>query len=88
MPVALILFFVVSQGIQSLNVNFFTHMPAPVGEAGGGMANAIVGTLILIGIASAVGLPVGMAAGLYLTEKRSTLLAILQKAMTAERPDC
>ena len=48
-PLALILFFVVSQGIQSLNLDFFTHMPKPVGEPGGGMANAIVGTLILIG---------------------------------------
>ena len=44
-----VLFFVVSQGIQSLNLDFFTHMPTPVGETGGGMANAIVGTLILIG---------------------------------------
>ena len=50
-------------------------MPRPVGEPGGGMANAIVGTLILIGIASAIGLPVGIGAGLYLAEKKSTPLA-------------
>ena len=48
-PLAFILFFVVSQGVQALNLDFFTQMPKPVGEAGGGMANAIVGTLILIG---------------------------------------
>jgi phosphate transport system permease protein len=52
-------------------------MPKPVGEEGGGMANAIVGTLILIGIASAVGLPIGIGAGLYLAERRGTRLANL-----------
>ena len=46
-PLALILFFVISQGVQALNLEFFTHMPQPVGEPGGGMANAVVGTLIL-----------------------------------------
>ena len=44
-PLAMILFFVVARGLFSLNLAFFTHMPVPVGEAGGGMANAIVGTL-------------------------------------------
>ena len=46
-PLALILFFVISQGLRALNVDFFTQMPKPVGETGGGMANSIVGTLIL-----------------------------------------
>jgi phosphate transport system permease protein len=50
-------------------------MPKPVGESGGGMANAIVGTLILIGVASAIGLPIGIGAGLHLAEKRTTPLA-------------
>src|SRR5947207_10417399 len=50
-------------------------MPRPVGEAGGGMANAIVGTLVLIGIASVIGLPIGIGAGLYLAEKKTTALA-------------
>ena len=54
MPLAFILFFVVTQGIQALNLDFFTHMPTPVGEAGGGMANAIVGTLIADGPRRAV----------------------------------
>ena len=57
------------QGAGAISLDFFTNMPRPVGEAGGGMANAIVGTLILIGIASAIGLPVGIGAGLYLAEK-------------------
>ena len=53
-PLALILFLVITQGILSLNLDFFTSMPAPVGEPGGGMANAIVGTLILIGLGRGV----------------------------------
>src|SRR5215216_511827 len=57
-------------------------MPRPVGEAGGGMANAISGTLILIGIASAMGLPVGIGAGLYLAERRGTRLATLVRFLS------
>ena len=67
-PVALIFFFVVSQGIQALNVDFFTQVPRPVGELGGGMANAIVGTLILIGLAALFAVPVGCICGIHLSE--------------------
>jgi phosphate transport system permease protein len=74
-PLALILFFVVSQGIQSLNVAFFTHMPAPVGEAGGGMANAIVGTLILTALGSIFAVPIGILSGVYTSEYGGTRLA-------------
>lgn len=75
LPLLLILSHLVIKGASSLSLAFFTHMPRPVGEAGGGMANAIVGTLVLIGIASAIGLPVGIGGGLYLAEKRTTPLA-------------
>jgi phosphate transport system permease protein len=75
LPLVLILFHLLEKGASSLSMSFFTHMPRPVGEPGGGMANAIVGTLVLIGIASAIGLPVGIGAGLYLAEKRTTPLA-------------
>lgn len=75
LPLLLILLHLVRKGASSLSLAFFTHMPQPVGEVGGGMANAIVGTLVLIGIASLIGLPVGIGAGLYLAEKRSTKLA-------------
>ena len=57
-PLGFVLFFVVSQGIQSVNLDFFTHMPKPVGEPGGGMGNAIVGTLILTGLAAAMAVPI------------------------------
>lgn len=75
LPLVLILVHLIRKGASSLSLSFFTSMPKPVGEAGGGMANAIVGTLILIAIASAIGLPVGIGAGIYLSEKRRTPLA-------------
>jgi phosphate transport system permease protein len=74
-PLALILFFVVRQGIQSLNVSFFTHMPAPVGETGGGMANGIVGTLILSGLGSLFAIPIGVVSGVYMSEYAGTRFA-------------
>ena len=74
-PLAFVLFFVVSQGVQSLNVDFFTHNPRPVGEPGGGMANAIVGTLILTGLAAAMAVPIGILSGVYLSEYRGSRFA-------------
>jgi phosphate transport system permease protein len=67
-PLAMILFYVVKEGAGALNLAFFTRMPKPVGEAGGGMANAIVGTLILIGIAALFAVPVGCLTGVHLSE--------------------
>ncbi len=63
-----ILFHLVIKGITSVNLDFFMHLPKPVGEKGGGMANAIVGTLTLLGIAVVVGVPIGLGTGLYLSE--------------------
>lgn len=74
-PLALVVFYVVQQGFSSLNWDFFTKMPKPVGELGGGMANAIVGTLMLIGIASGIAVPVGLIAGVYLAEYAGTRFA-------------
>jgi len=68
LPLLLIFFYTISQGLQYLSVDFFIKMPKPVGETGGGMANAIVGTLILISIGCVVGLPIGILAGIYLSE--------------------
>jgi phosphate transport system permease protein len=76
LPLLLILFHLLQKGATTLTPDFFTNMPRPVGEAGGGMSNAIVGTLILIAIAAAIGLPVGIGAGLYLAEKRGGALAM------------
>jgi len=74
-PLAFILFFVVTQGIQALNLDFFTAMPKPVGEAGGGMANAIVGTLLLSGLGSLFAVPIGILSGVYMSEYAGTRFA-------------
>jgi phosphate transport system permease protein len=74
-PLAFILFFVVKQGVMALNVDFFTRMPVPVGEAGGGIANAIVGTMILILIGAVFAVPVGVISGVYIAEFPDTRLA-------------
>jgi len=76
-PLAFILFFVVSQGMQALNVAFFTHMPTPVGEAGGGMANAIVGTLMLTSLAAVMAVPIGVVSGTYMSEYAGSRFAAL-----------
>jgi phosphate transport system permease protein len=75
-PLVAILVYLIYMGTRSLNLAFFTHIPAPIGEPGGGMANAIVGSGIVLGVASAIGIPVGIAAGVYLAEfGRGRLLA-------------
>jgi phosphate transport system permease protein len=74
-PLGFILFFVLRQGISALDLAFFTQTPKPVGEAGGGMANAMVGTLILLGMAAAMAVPVGILSGIYVSEYRRSALA-------------
>jgi phosphate transport system permease protein len=74
LPLVLIFAFLVYQGSAALNLDFFIHLPKPVGEVGGGMANAIVGSLILIALAACVGVPVGILGGLYLAESRDRRL--------------
>jgi len=74
-PLAFVLFFVVSQGVQALNIGFFTQMPRPVGETGGGMLNALVGTLVLTGLAAAMAIPIGVISGVYMSEYKGTRLA-------------
>lgn len=74
-PLAMILFFVLSQGVQALNLEFFTNMPKPVGEAGGGMANSIAGTLMLTLLGSLMAIPIGVLSGVYMSEYAGTRLA-------------
>jgi phosphate transport system permease protein len=74
-PLGFILFFVLRQGLPALDVAFFTQLPKPVGEVGGGMANAIVGTLILISLAAVIAVPIGITAGVYLSEFKNSQLA-------------
>ena len=75
LPLVLILANLVVKGASSLNWDFFTRMPAPTGQEGGGVAHAIVGTLIMVGTASLMGLPIGIAAGIYCAEYPGSRLA-------------
>ncbi len=68
LPLGLIFFHIVKMGISSINLDFFTQIPKPPGEAGGGMANGIAGSAILVGLASLLGLPVGIFGAVYLSE--------------------
>ena len=67
-PLIAIFAYLIYKGASSLNLAFFTQTPAPVGEAGGGMANAIVGSAVLLAISSLLGVPIGIGAGVYLSE--------------------
>jgi len=70
LPLLLVFGFLLYQGASAINVDFFLHLPKPVGEPGGGVANAIVGSLILIALAVCLGVPVGVLGGVYLAESR------------------
>src|SRR3954471_10292043 len=75
-PLVAIFIYLMLKGASSVNLDFFTQNPVPEGESGGGMANAIVGSGVLLGIASAIGVPIGIGAGIYLAEfGRGTKLA-------------
>jgi phosphate transport system permease protein len=67
-PLVAIFAYLVYKGVGSINWAFLTQMPKPVGESGGGMANAIVGSVLILGIASIIGVPFGVGAGIYLAE--------------------
>jgi phosphate transport system permease protein len=67
-PLAGVIIFVTSKGLSAINLEFFISLPKPPNEIGGGIGNAIQGTLILIGLASMVGIPIGVLSGIYLAE--------------------
>jgi phosphate ABC transporter permease protein PstC/phosphate ABC transporter permease subunit PstA len=67
-PLASVLYYVLVRGIGGINLEFFTELPKPVGESGGGMGNALLGTLKLVGLAGLFGIPPGVLAGVYLAE--------------------
>jgi phosphate transport system permease protein len=67
-PLLSVLVYVGLRGVAGLSLAFFTELPRPVGDAGGGLANAIVGSLELVGLACLIGIPLGVSAGIYLAE--------------------
>ena len=74
-PLFLVLGYLLMRGAASINWDFFSKMPTPVGQNGGGMANAIMGTFELVGLATLIGVPIGVGAGIYLAENRGGQLA-------------
>jgi phosphate transport system permease protein len=71
-PLVAVLIFVAAKGLGGVSWDFFTQTPKPVGEVGGGMKNAVIGTLVLVGLACAIGIPVGVMSGIYLAELGQT----------------
>ncbi|HEV2131760.1 MAG TPA: phosphate ABC transporter permease PstA [Longimicrobiaceae bacterium] len=76
-PLLLILYHLLTAGVSALNLGFFTEIPAPVGETGGGIGNGILGTVLLVALAALLGLPIAVGAGIYLAEAGATRLAFL-----------
>lgn len=68
MPLAIVFFYVVREGLPGLSIDFFTQLPAPTGQPGGGMGNAIVGSMLLVVLACLVAVPMGVFGGVYLSE--------------------
>ena len=76
-PFFFIVYYVIEQGASAINWDFFTSLPKPPGETGGGMSNAIIGSGIVVGLAALVGMPWGLSLGIYLSEYRDTKTASL-----------
>jgi phosphate transport system permease protein len=75
LPLIFILYYLVKNGISSVNLQFLIRLPRPVGESGGGIANALVGTAILIALSSLISIPLGVFTGIYLSEYPDTRLS-------------
>ncbi len=74
-PLVLILFYICKTGFKEINWQFIVNLPMPAGEAGGGISNALVGTFLIVLVASLMAIPVGVGAGIYLSEYRNTKLS-------------
>ncbi|MDE0119663.1 MAG: phosphate ABC transporter permease PstA [Bdellovibrionales bacterium] len=74
-PFLFIIYYVFDKGVSAINWDFFTQLPKPPGEGGGGMSNALIGSAVVVGMASVVGIPWGMGMGVYLSEYKSTKTA-------------
>jgi phosphate transport system permease protein len=79
LPLLLILGTLAAKGAGSINLAFFTKLPVPAGESGGGVAHAIVGTLLIVGAACVIGLPIGIGAGIFAAEFAGSRLAAITR---------
>jgi phosphate transport system permease protein len=74
-PLLAIIYFVLKTGISKLSWNFLTNIPKPVGEIGGGIANALLGSILIVGVAAIIAVPVGIFCGIFLSENKNTKIA-------------
>jgi phosphate transport system permease protein len=74
-PLLLIFWHLLRAGLSAIDLDFFTKLPAPVGEAGGGVGNSVLGTFILVGLGAVLGLPVAIGAGIFLAEAQGSRYA-------------
>src|ERR1700761_3495167 len=74
-PLIIVLLYIIKQGVTQVNWHFLTHVPAPVGETGGGVANALLGSFLMVIMADVLAIPIGILAGIYLAENRKSRLA-------------
>jgi len=75
LPLLAILFYIIEEGITKINWHFLTNIPKPVGETGGGIANALLGSLLIVAVASVIAIPIGILCGIYLSENKTSKLA-------------
>jgi phosphate transport system permease protein len=75
LPLIAIIFYIFKEGITKINWNFLTHIPAPVGESGGGIVNALLGSIMIVFVASLIAVPVGILCGIYLSENKTGRLS-------------
>ena len=75
LPLAFILVYIIKAGISAIDWNFITNIPKPVGESGGGVANALIGTVIIIVVATVIAVPIGILCGVYLSENKQSKIA-------------
>src|ERR1700689_5771199 len=74
-PLLFILGFIIKAGITKINWHFLVNIPKPVGESGGGIANALLGSMIIVGVAALIAIPIGILSGIYLNEYKKSKLA-------------
>ena len=75
LPLLFIIYYIFKEGITKINWTFLTHIPKPVGEIGGGIANALIGSIIIVSVASIIAIPFGIMGGIYLSENKTSWLA-------------
>lgn len=75
LPLLAVIYYVLKTGLRKINTSFFTNIPKPVGELGGGIANALIGSMYIVAVATVIAVPIGILCGIYLSENKTSKLA-------------